>query len=136
MSAGNGTATATAVPACLACLVSAHVAGAACLSGVRVSSALALAVQAAAVHFGTTGAMLSMKWRICVQSNDASNDFFLALAKVNDRVVAGEYYRWAVTLARALRTFKDGYFLYRSVYNWIFTTMQFRAYESVRRAAC
>ena len=28
-----------------------------------------------------------------MQSNDASNDFFLALAKVNDRVVAGEYYR-------------------------------------------
>ncbi|KAK9846361.1 hypothetical protein WJX81_002390 [Elliptochloris bilobata] len=27
------------------------------------------------------------------QGNDASNDFFLALAKVNDSVVAGEYYR-------------------------------------------
>ena len=37
----------------------------------------------------------------CMQSNDASNDFFLALAKVNDRVVAGEYYR-SDTLARAL----------------------------------
>ena len=71
-----------------------------------------------------------------MQSNDASNDFFLALAKVNDRVAAGEYYRWAVTVARALQTFENSYFLYRSVYNWVFTTMHFRGYKSVRRAVC
>lgn len=29
------------------------------------------------------------------QGNDASNDFFLALAKVNQDVAAGEYYRCA-----------------------------------------
>lgn len=32
-----------------------------------------------------------------MQSNDASNDFFLALAKVNDRVAAGEYYRFVTS---------------------------------------
>ena len=74
--------------------------------------------------------LCEQQWCFCLQGNDASNDFFLALAKVNDRVVAGEYYR-SVTLAHALRSVEESCLVLTCGQYSVSAPMQHKAYASL-----